>query len=201
VTVPLQAFPGQKPAALALALLTLAGCSALPEPGEIPVALDAVCKDILVQDYTVRSTITVSHRQTQEQYFLAINTGKGHRELSLISLQGLPVYRLQCSGGKARGLRLTEIARALAPERVVQYLSTAYLPDAAPDSLRAGWTRDREDQQTIRYRYSPEAGVTRTITVNSKGAGPWFDSVSVADDGAGVHLSLTTLESLRVLPE
>ncbi len=186
------------PAALLLAALATSACGNLPQssaPGNLaaplPVSLAAVCADALPANGELHATLTLHQSYNDQHLYLAINTRhEQHTSIDLLTLQGMPLYRLQCTADGPREQLFTSLTDMVSPTAIMAYLSLIYGPDKQR-LLAPGWRIKYQDPSRLVIEKSASGnGASRRISVKAHGAAPWYSSASLRDDAADTHLSI-----------
>jgi hypothetical protein len=180
---------------LALLALTITSCAVLPREHDVPLA-GLNCQQALPRGYEVRATLQVS--PAEQDFLLALGTAPERINLALLTLQGVPVYRLSCSDGEPQTNVQTSVGEKLPPLALLNYLAMIFMDaDVLSKQLQPGWTLRTQTSERFLTRPDTAAG----IQISYQGKAPWFQMIELTDGLRGVTLSIVILESFRVLPE
>jgi hypothetical protein len=180
---------------LVLLVLALTSCALNPSGRDMPLAA-VNCRQALPLGYEVRGTLQTS--PAGQDFLLALRTMPERIDLTLLTVQGLPVYRLSCADGSPQASVQTSVGGTLPPLELLNYLTMIFMgAEALSQQIQPGWTLKTHGADRLLAR----PGTSATVRISYQGTAPWFYAIELADSLHGVTLTITILESSRVLPE
>ncbi|MFV0276665.1 MAG: hypothetical protein ACK5HY_05700 [Parahaliea sp.] len=203
---------GHALAALMPGTLLLAACASLQAPPTLPLAAGDLCRGALPAGYQVQALLSVRGAQhgakrdekrgevsaaPAQHFFLALDTRPDSRQLNLMTLQGVPLYRLSCAGEQAREQSQARVEGIPSPSALAAWLASIY---GATELAGTGW-REPVPAGPGRRQWQYTGSRPRSIDIHTEGPPPWFEKVSLSDPAGDIHLELTLQESRHVLPE
>lgn len=178
-----------------LAILAVAGCAA-HQPA-LPWPLDLACQPGFPSNSAASGLLEVAVDDASSSYFVGIDTRPSGTELQIVSLQGLPLYRLNCTGGRAAAKSLATVDSPLSGPSLVAYLLAMYGDTRTIPEAPAGWRTDKRSASD--FAWLGTGG--RELSVERSGDLPWYRSLTLRDPGENTTLTLTIREIRDVVPE
>ncbi|WP_157976650.1 hypothetical protein [Parahaliea mediterranea] len=156
-----------------LAIAVLGACAPLRTGAGPP--WQGVCEGALPANAAVSALLTAEHQGTTARYFLALHSAGPATQLQLLSLQGVPIYRLQCTNGRPQEINLARLNGSIAPRQMLAYLQALY----ADNSQQGG----------------------EPLRIHRQGSGPWFKRLTLEDAAAGNRFTVAIEEVAPLVSE